>query len=243
MQARYQYKQNMPQHPQSVIPCLQSFARNRLVTMNKMIAFLLMAVLASASAEELVAVVRLTPHNSTGGPNVNGAITFTQSATNGPVTVTGTISGLKEGLHGFHVHEKGDLSSGCTSAGGHFNPNGQNHGAPGDAVRHVGDLGNIQANSEGIATVNITDTVISLSGANNILGRAVVVHEDADDLGKGNHSLSLTTGNAGARLACGVIGVSSPNSNWSGAGIAIVSSYVVSILLPAAALVLSFLDY
>lgn len=81
------------------------------------------------------------------------------------------------------------------------------HGAPEDHVRHVGDLGNIQAGSNGEAIVNITDNVISLSGPNNILGRSIVVHSGEDDLGKGNHTLSSTTGNSGDRWACGVIGI------------------------------------
>lgn len=81
------------------------------------------------------------------------------------------------------------------------------HGAPEDTVRHVGDLGNIQANGDGEATVNITDNIISLTGSNSILGRSIVVHSAEDDLGKGNTTLSLTTGNAGDRWSCGIIGI------------------------------------
>ena len=81
------------------------------------------------------------------------------------------------------------------------------HGAPEDTVRHVGDLGNIKVDDKGIASINITDNLISLSGPNNILGRGFVVHEKADDLGKGNTTLSLETGDAGNRLACGVVGI------------------------------------
>ena len=98
-------------------------------------------------------------------------------------------------------------------AGPHFNPAGKTHGAPGDAERHAGDLGNVTAGADGVATLALTDAQIPLSGPNSILGRAVVVHELADDLGKGDRSepgvqgkTSHTTGNAGARLACGVIG-------------------------------------
>ena len=98
-------------------------------------------------------------------------------------------------------------------SGPHFNPAGKTHGAPGDEERHAGDLGNITANAEGVATVSLVDKQIPLTGPNSILGRAVVVHELVDDLGKGDHSepgtqgkTSKTTGNAGARLACGVIG-------------------------------------
>uniref|UniRef100_A0A7R9PHN9 Superoxide dismutase [Cu-Zn] n=1 Tax=Timema genevievae TaxID=629358 RepID=A0A7R9PHN9_TIMGE len=124
-----------------------------------------------------------------------------------PVKVTGEVTGLSKGLHGFHVHEFGDNTNGCTSAGPHFNPHGKDHAGPTDSDRHVGDLGNIEAGANGVAKVNITDSLISLTGAHNIIGRTVVVHADQDDLGKGGHELSKTTGNAGARSACGVIGI------------------------------------
>lgn len=125
----------------------------------------------------------------------------------GPVTVSGEVSGLQPGKHGFHIHEFGDNTNGCTSAGPHFNPTGKEHGAPDADERHVGDLGNIEADASGVAKINISDSQISLLGANSILGRTVVVHADIDDLGLGGHELSKTTGNAGARLGCGVIGI------------------------------------
>lgn len=124
-----------------------------------------------------------------------------------PVKVTGEISGLGQGLHGFHIHEFGDNTNGCTSAGAHFNPHGKEHGGPTDATRHVGDLGNVVADASGVAKVNITDSMISLTGDHSILGRSLVVHADPDDLGKGGHELSKTTGNAGARAGCGVVGI------------------------------------
>ena len=102
----------------------------------------------------------------------------------------------------------------CNGAGPHFNPAGKTHGAPTDSERHAGDLGNITVAADGSCSFTITDSQIPLSGANTIVGRAVVVHELQDDLGKGDHSepgtqgkTSKTTGNAGARLACGVIGL------------------------------------
>lgn len=167
---------------------------------------ILFAAIAAVAAEEMVAVVRLEPHNSA-VQNVKGELMITQSVANGPVKVTGKITGLTEGLHGFHVHETGDLRYGCTSAGAHFNPENVTHGAPEDTVRHVGDLGNIKANAEGEAVVDIVDTVISLSGPNNIIGRSFVVHSGEDDLGKGNSTLSLTTGDSGDRWACGIVGI------------------------------------
>ncbi|KAK3749575.1 hypothetical protein QZH41_019727 [Actinostola sp. cb2023] len=155
----------------------------------------------------------------------------------GPCKITGEITGLTEGQHGFHIHEYGDNTNGCVSAGAHYNPFQKSHGAPEDETerepfklyddiksmfsfyRHIGDLGNIEANSSGEANVRIIDHVASLTGQYSIIGRSLVVshnhivqgyilvHEGVDDLGRGGHELSLSTGNAGGRLACGVIGI------------------------------------
>merc|ERR1719183_1006805 len=136
------------------------------------------------------------------------------SNADGSTSVKGAFTGLEAGLHGLHVHEFGDTTNGCMSTGPHFNPFGKDHGAPTDENRHAGDLGNITVNDDGSCEVDITDKQIPLEGANNIIGRAFVIHELEDDLGKGDHSepgtqgkTSLTTGNAGARLACGVVGL------------------------------------
>ncbi|XP_045197423.1 superoxide dismutase [Cu-Zn]-like [Mercenaria mercenaria] len=139
-----------------------------------------------------------------GDKGVTGTIALTQQGD--CVHVTGEIKGLADGEHGFHVHEFGDNTNGCTSAGGHFNPKGKEHGAPVDDERHVGDLGNVSS-KDGECKVDITDKMINLTGEHSVIGRTVVVHADIDDLGKGGHELSKTTGNAGARLACGVIGI------------------------------------
>ncbi|KAF8073762.1 superoxide dismutase [Lyophyllum atratum] len=144
-----------------------------------------------------------------GPSNVTGTITFYQNNGRGPVTVSGDIKNLDpNALRGFHVHQAGDLTNGCLSAGAHFNPFGKPHGAPSDRNRHVGDLGNIQSDGEGAAIFSLKDWQISLNGPLSILGRAVVVHAGTDDLGKGGNEESLKTGNAGGRAACGVIGVS-----------------------------------
>ncbi|KAI7869549.1 superoxide dismutase [Spinellus fusiger] len=147
-----------------------------------------------------VAVIR-------GDSPVKGVILFSQETENGPTTVEVEIRGLTEGKHGFHIHEFGDNTNGCTSAGPHFNPHGKTHGAPEDEERHAGDLGNVVADKNGDATLKITDNHVKLIGPQSIIGRTVVVHAAEDDLGKGGHELSKTTGNAGDRWACGVIGV------------------------------------
>ncbi len=118
------------------------------------------------------------------------------------------VSGLPpNSVHGFHVHERGDLTQGCTSAGGHFNPFGKQHGGPKDEERHAGDLGNVTADASGSVDATLVDTVLALSGQCSVLGRSVVLHADADDLGTGGFPDSKTTGHAGARVACGVIGL------------------------------------
>lgn len=93
---------------------------------------------------------------------------------------------------------------------GHFNPLELSHGAPEDETRHVGDLGNIVADSAGVASINITDDWISLNGINSIIGRGLVIHAGRDDMGKGGDDGSLKTGNAGSRVACAVIALSDP---------------------------------
>ncbi|KAH9589787.1 Superoxide dismutase [Schistosoma haematobium] len=145
----------------------------------------------------------------TGTAGVKGVVKFTQETDNGPVNVHAEFSGLKAGKHGFHVHEFGDTTNGCISAGAHFNPTKQEHGAPEDSIRHVGDLGNVVAGVDGNAVYNATDKLISLNGPHSIIGRTMVIHENEDDLGRGGHELSKVTGNAGGRLACGVIGLAS----------------------------------
>ena len=143
------------------------------------------------------AVVKLYP---TEGNTANGVVWFSKVV--GGVKVEGHIEGLPAGTHGFHIHQFGDCSaSNGKSAGGHFNPDGNEHGSPTADVRHTGDLGNITADSTGIANFSFVDEIISFSGKRSILSRGVIIHEVADDLS------SQPTGAAGSRLACGVVGI------------------------------------
>jgi len=148
--------------------------------------------------------------NPDGGSKVEGVVRLEQVG-DGPTTICAEIKGLKPGKHGFHVHEFGDLTKGCETAGPHFNPHRVDHGGPDDRVRHIGDLGNVEADEKGVANYEIKDKMIKLNGPHSIIGRSFVVHADEDDLGRGGYPDSKTTGHAGARVACGVIGLAKPN--------------------------------
>jgi len=135
----------------------------------------------------------------TQGSIVNGTVSVATMGTG--VHFTGTVTGLTPGKHGFHLHEIGDCSApDATSAGGHFNPDKKAHGDPKAPEHHAGDLGNIEVDSSGTAKVSIHGAGLTLaSGANSVMGKAIIVHAAEDDL------KTQPTGNAGARLACGVI--------------------------------------
>jgi Cu-Zn family superoxide dismutase len=138
--------------------------------------------------------------HATKGHQVRGTIRFEQ--TRQGVRIRGRVQGLKPGKHGFHIHEFGDLrSADGKSAGEHFNPMGVRHGGPADRSRHAGDLGNITANSQGEAQVDKLAKGLEL---HFVIGRSIVVHAGEDDL------KSQPSGNAGDRVALGVIGFAGP---------------------------------
>jgi Cu-Zn family superoxide dismutase len=144
----------------------------------------------------LKAICVVTPLSKS---KVHGVLHFTQKGHT--VLLKGEIVGLTPGKHAFHVHEFGDLTSkDGMSTGGHFNPDKKPHGAQHDKDRHVGDLGNITANEDGKAVVNIKDTIISLHGKHSIIGRAIIIHDKEDDF-------SQPVGNAGGRIGGGIIGI------------------------------------
>jgi Cu-Zn family superoxide dismutase len=143
---------------------------------------------------------------------IKGVVHFVEDLTHNNVIININISGLnKNSLHGFHIHEAGDLTDQCTSMCAHFNPYNKTHGCPGMKNRHVGDLGNLKTNAKGEAKYTFYDDFISLRGTkSNIIGRGLIIHADEDDCGLGGQPDSLVTGHAGKRIACAVIGYASP---------------------------------
>lgn len=137
---------------------------------------------------------------ATSGSAVSGTLKF-REAQDRVVHISGTIEGLSPGKHGFHVHVNGNCDSpDGMSAGGHYAPTGGKHGAPGSATRHLGDLGNIVADANGRAVVDVTVSgiTIALMGSSSIGDRSIVIHANEDDF-------SDPAGNSGPRVACGVI--------------------------------------
>lgn len=152
---------------------------------------------ASVPTEGPSAVANLQP---TKGNQAGGIVTFTQVGNK--VRIVADVKGLKAGAeHGFHIHEKGDCSSGDgMSTGGHFNPGGKGHAHPADAERHAGDLPALAADTQGNARLSITLDLLTVApGANSVVGRGLIVHRDPDDY------KTQPTGNSGPRIACAVI--------------------------------------
>jgi superoxide dismutase, Cu-Zn family len=146
------------------------------------------------------AVATIEPSKAPGQDNVRGVVHFTPAA-NG-VKVHAEVTGLEpNGKHGFHIHEKGDLSApDLTSAGTHFNPTGHKHGGPKGNERHGGDLGNLEADANGKATYDATIEGLTIDDPKTgVVGRSVIVHAKADDL------KTDPSGDSGARIAGGVI--------------------------------------
>ena len=146
------------------------------------------------SGPAAVAVLEATKGNTAGG-----TVNFLQKG--GKVVVIARVAGLSPGNHGFHIHEKGDCSSGDgMSAGGHFNPHGKPHAATSTPDRHAGDMPMLIADGYGDANLTVELDVVTVgSGTADVIGKSVIVHKDPDDF------KTQPTGNAGARVACGVI--------------------------------------
>ena len=168
-----------------------------------------------ADAQEAVsaAVARIDPLDDSG---VEGEVRFQPEA--GGVRVVADLTGLAGGVHGFHVHENGDCDAADTdndgteeaggAAGGHHNPGDDPHGAPTDppGEHHIGDMGNITADASGAARLDTTFSFLTLSGPESVVGKALIVHGGRDDL------TSQPSGDAGARVGCGLIEMASADA-------------------------------
>lgn len=155
--------------------------------------------------KSIKAVAQIRSHDD---KQVLGYIEFNQLGDK--TTIKGVLHGsgdeFSKGYHGMHIHEKGDPRKCCDALGDHYNPFGKSHGDIGAQERHVGDLGNVLFDANGNCTIDLTDSLIKLTGPYSIIGRSLIIHKDIDDLGKGNSDKSKINGNSGARIAYGIIG-------------------------------------
>lgn len=142
--------------------------------------------------------------------DLGGTVLFTaaHAGDTDQVHIQARITGLEpDSTHAIHIHEYGDATAAdATSAGGHYNPAGHEHGLPDADTRHAGDLGNLSADGDGVATLSMTVDNITVAGDRHpVLGRSVIIHAKKDDGGQ-------PTGNAGARIGIGVIGVANDDT-------------------------------
>lgn len=150
---------------------------------------------AAGGGEAVVAKATL----SSPDPKLSGTVTFTQEGYD--VKIVAEVTGASPGKHGIHVHEYGmcDAPS-FESAGAHVNPDGAAHGCPGSPELHPGDLGNIEVGSDGTGRLELTTSALTVTpGSNSVVGKAVLLHERADDC------VSRPAGNSGGRIACGLV--------------------------------------
>jgi Cu-Zn family superoxide dismutase len=178
------------------------------------LALALTAIFWIGGGESLKAAVCKIERRS-GVGTVHGCIYLAQPTSKHEVTINIDLHSLNSrSKHGFHVHAIGNLTAKCANAGPHFNPFNTSHGSRCAPVneRHAGDLGNIETDRYGNSTMQFSDRIISLypNYRTNIIGKAIVVHELQDDLGRGGAATSNTTGNAGQRLGCCIIKLISP---------------------------------
>ena len=152
----------------------------------------------TSEVNEAVSVLNTSYKSKT----IDGIVLFIQKEDHVQINVD--VKGLKKNhLHGFHIHESGDLREGCKSCCSHYNPENTEHG--GIYGGHAGDLGNIKTDEHGVCKMSLKTNKFNI---HNILGRSIIIHEDEDDLGLGEYEDSKTTGHSGARIACALIGIS-----------------------------------
>jgi Cu-Zn family superoxide dismutase len=168
--------------------------------MYKLIVPLCVGDLATACASYTAGPEATARLEATKGNAVSGQVKFSQRGDK--VVVTGEVFGLRpNGEHGFHIHEKGDCSSGDgMGTGGHFNPTSKAHGAHEHGEHHAGDLVSLRADGAGVAKFSYESRTIAVgNGTSDVVGRGLIVHRDPDDY------KTQPTGNSGPRVACAVI--------------------------------------
>jgi len=179
----------------------------RIHTLSPLLAICPLLVLAGCQDRNVSASTELPPADeaaiarlaSASDSEVSGEVRFYPDGDN--VIVSVNAEGLETGMHGFHIHETGDCSApDASSAGEHFAPQGHQHGSPTmEEQHHAGDMGNIRADGNGVAMTQMSLDTLSLDNPNSIVGKAVIIHAQADDL------QTQPSGDSGDRVACGVI--------------------------------------
>jgi Cu-Zn family superoxide dismutase len=181
-------------------PCIATDVQKMMTggSMKKFVLFSISTLLAASCASMATGPSATATIAPTSGNTAAGSVQFVELA-DGSVDVTVNLTGVPAGVHGFHVHEKGDCGDNGNAAGGHFNPTGHQHGAPSEAS-HAGDFGNVTADAQGVVSTRFNTRSISVSaGPTTAVGHAVILHANPDDLA------TQPTGNAGGRIACGVV--------------------------------------
>jgi len=172
------------------------------------------------------AAVRLLPVLGNSNINATGTVRIVSDGGTG-VWIYASVSGIPAGVHGIHIHEFGDLNStDGLSVGGHFNPYGMNHSCYPSVQRHVGDIGNITVGSDGTGSATYWRDLITLVGANSIIGRAVVIHALFDNC------VTPLTGGAGLRLLFGVVGVENNDTQTAYSPDPYVANFFTAIMIP-----------
>lgn len=147
-------------------------------------------------------------------PNVksdlSGEVNFSQDNESSPLIIEAKIFGSANGNHGFHIHEKNTIEGGCDSAGAHFNPKNMGHGGLQGDIRHQGDMGNLLIENGKTSKNQFQTSNMTLFGDDSIIGRTCVIHQNQDDLGKGDNAASKINGNSGTKLACGIVQMHDP---------------------------------
>ena len=167
--------------------------------MKKLVLFSIVILVLGACATATYGPSASATLSPTTGNTAAGTVKLAEQA-DGSVQVTVDLTGVPPGVHGFHIHDKGDCGDNGNAAGGHFNPMATAHGAPAAEPHHAGDFGNVTADASGnVRTTFTTRSVTVAAGATSAVGHAVILHANPDDL------QTQPTGNAGGRIACGVV--------------------------------------